>query len=83
MPGSVNTAGVQALVLAISTYTYVGTTQPQLNRKPVRGEQECSFSPHDCHLAGRPQAASLVQGLRPRSAPPCLATVFILPQQYV
>ena len=45
------------------------TTQPRLIRKPERGEQRCSFSPHDCHMGGRPQAASLVQGLRPRNAP--------------
>ena len=45
------------------------TTQPQLIRNPERGEQRCSLSPRCCILGGRPQAASLVQGLRPRNAP--------------
>ena len=45
------------------------TTQPQLIRNPEQEEQRCSFSPHCCILGGRPQAASLVQGLRPRNAP--------------
>ena len=34
-------------------------------------------------MGGRPQAASLVQGLRPRNAPPWLATVLILSQHDV
>ena len=45
------------------------TTQPQLIRNPEQEEQRCSFSPHCCILGGRPLAASLVQGLRPRNAP--------------
>ena len=50
-------------------------TQPQL----IRGPLPSPLTTVHCSMGGRPQAASLVQGLRPRNAPLGLPKVLALP----